>query len=932
MFAIVLVAAASSHAVAQERSSLDGNWSFVTDPSGKLDVADLSTASGARTAQVPGSWQSEFADLRDYAGVAWYWRTFSAPAPAAGHVLLVRFGAVDYKATVYVNGQKAGEHEGGYLPFEIDITPFLRAGENELAVRVVDPGAKPAEVEGIRYAEIPHGKQDWYVQTSGPWQSVELEDRPKTRIGAMHIRAGADGRFTIDLEIINSPGASEAAGTSSSRVGASSSPSSATYAGAEIRDASGKTVWKQSLNLASGQAHSSFSGTLAKPQLWSPGTPYLYTVQAWIYSGDSITSPFGFRTFDTRGGRFYLNGQPIYLRGALDQDFYPDTVYTPPSLDFVRQEMMAAKAVGLNLLRCHIKVPDPRYLDAADSAGILVWYEIPNWDKLTGDSGRRGLKTLQGMATRDWNHPSVVAVSLINESWGADLKQAPQRDWLKQFSTQAHELVPGWLVDDNSACCDNFHMASDIADFHDYASIPDAASDFDRFVTDLASRPAWLWSPYNDSQVNAAAPLMLSEFGNWGLPHVPDPPPWWFDRDFGGREITRPAGFADRYTSYYSTLFPGLASLADATEEHQYESLKYEIESLRSHPEIQGYVITEFTDINWESNGLFDMWRHPKVSASKLGPLQADDLIIARIPKRNFVSGEHVHADVYVSHYSTASLAGGSILWSLAGFDQTYVKPLHAIEPGSAAPAGAIDFTAPPVSSPQRRILSFRVEAGGKPLSENSLEMYFYPPRKEELPPAVSFVDPAGRLRRLSDEMRAHGYLAPSGKEALPVVIASTLNDQVQAVLENGGRVILIASDNQSLSPGIEITPRAQSDLDGNWISNFLWVRKDHPIFHGTGFSTLPGFEAQAVNPPAVIQGLPPSAFPDVLAGMFYGWLHLNAGVLVQARAGKGKLLVTTFGLGEAYGTDPYATALLDDIVQYVVGDFAPKFEVPLTP
>lgn len=931
-FAAAMLAAAliiASHAGAQQRTSLDGSWNFVTDPAGKLSVTDLATVAGARTAQVPGSWQSEFADLRDYAGVAWYWRTFSEPTPAPGHVLLVRFGAVDYKATVYVNGQKAGEHEGGYLPFEVDATPFLRTGENQLALRVVDPGAKPAEVEGIRYAEIPHGKQDWYVQTSGPWQSVKLEDRPNTRIRAIHIRADADGRFTIDLEIINPTRTSEASG---GQANASSNPSNATYAGAEIRDASGKVAWKQSLNLASEQPHCSFSGTVANPQLWSPASPYLYTVEAWLYSGDAASSQFGFRTFKTSGGRFYLNGQPIYLRGALDQDFYPDTVYTPPSLDYVRHEMMEAKAAGLNLLRCHIKVPDPRYLEAADSVGMLIWYEIPNWDKLTPDSERRGLETLQGMVARDWNHPSIIAVSLINESWGVDLKQAAQREWLKQFSGQAHQLVPGWLVDDNSACCDNFHVATDIADFHDYASIPDAADDFDHFVTDLASRPAWLWSPYNDAQVNAGAPLMLSEFGNWGLPHVPEPRPWWFDRDFGGREITRPAGFADRYAQYYATLFPTLAALSDATEEHEFQSLMYEIESLRSHPEIQGYVITEFTDINWESNGLLDMWRHPKVAGSKLGPLQADDLIVARIPKRSFVSGEHVHVDLFVSHFSALPLSGATILWSLAGFDQTYVKPLPAIEPGSAGPAGAIDFTAPPVNSPERRTLSFRIEAGGKTVSENSLELYFYPPRKDDLRPAVSFIDPAGRLRRLSEEMRANGYLAPSGKEALPVAVASTLNDQAEGILKNGGRVILIASDKQSLPAGIEIVPRAHSDLSGDWISNFLWVRKDHPIFHGIGFSTLPGFEAQAANPPAVIQGLPPAAFPDVLAGMFYGWLHLDSGVLLQARAGKGKLLVTTFGLDETYGSDPYATALLDAMVRYAVTDFEPKFEVPLTP
>lgn len=906
---------------------LDGDWHFAIDPGDKITVADLTGLGDQRTARVPGSWQSQFDGLRDYAGVAWYWRDFTASAIAPGHAALIHFGAVDYRAEVYVNGRKAGQHDGGYVPFEVDATPWLRAGENQLAVRVLDPGAKPDEVEGIRYAEIPHGKQNWYVQTSGIWQSVELEIRPATRISALHIRGGADGRFAIDLGIAGPPGA----GVPTVAADRGAVDASAPYAGAQIRDGSGKVVWKEARNVGAGQRQVNFTGTLPNPQLWSPVSPALYTVEAWLSSGDSASSRFGFRTFEARDGRFYLNGEPVYLRGALDQDFYPDTGYTPPSLDFIRQEMVEAKALGLNLLRCHIKVPDPRYLEAADAAGVLVWYEIPNWDKLTADAEQRGLETLEGMAARDWNHPSIVAVSLINESWGVDLKRTADRDWLKQFAVKAHQIVPGWLVDDNSACCDNFHLTTDIADFHDYAAIPDAAGDFDRFAADLASRPSWLWSPEGDAVVNTSAPLMLSEFGNWGLPHLSDPLPWWFDRDFGGQEITRPAGLADRFSEYgYRSLVPSLPALADATEEHEYQSLKYEIESLRSHPEIQGYVITEFTDVQWESNGLLDMWRHPKVFGAKLAALQNDDLLVARLSQRNFASGQHVHADLLFSHYDGQPLTGATLHWGLEGFDQSYIVPVPARASDNVAPAGAIDFTAPTVTSPVTRKLTFHIERGGKVLSENSIDLFFFPPPPDELLPAVIFADPAGRLRRLGEAMRARGYLEPSGQEALPVMIASTLNTQAKAALKAGGRVILIASDHQQVAPGVEIVPRAGSNLDGNWISNFLWVRKDHPVFQGIESSALPGFEIQAVTPPAVIRGLPAAAFPDVLAGMFYGWLHNNTGVLLEGRAGKGKLLVTTFGLTNAYGTDPYATKLLDNLVQYAVSDFQPAFEIPL--
>jgi len=199
------------------------------------------------------------------------------------------------------------------------------------------------------------------------------------------------------------------------------------------------------------------------------------------------------------------------------------------------------------------------------------------------------------------------------------------------------------------------------------------------------------------------------------------------------------------------------------------------------------------------------------------------------------------------------------------------------------------------------------------------------------LPPPVSFYDPPpGRLRRLVNDMRARSYMAPTGSEAFPVLVASTLDDTVKSKLRAGARVILIADDALTLAPGIQVVPRAGGDLSGNWISDFLWLRKGQAPFAEIGFDTLPGFETQAVIPATVIKGIPPQNFNDVLAGIFYGWLHDNVGVLVQAKAGKGKLLICTFALGTTYSSDPYATYLLDALVNYAVSDFSPHFELPL--
>lgn len=902
--------------LAAKTISLDGNWIFVPDPAANLTVAELPTANGIPI-RVPSSWQAAFVDRRDYAGVGWYWRSVSIDPLAADPLLFLSFGAVDYRAEVYVNGQKVGTHDGGYLPFEFDITPAVRPGGNQIAVRVVDASARLKQVEGINYAEIPHGKQNWYVETSGIWQSVWLKFRPRSYLGVVHVTADAEGNFKIRVPIRNQP----APGSSAPQLAVD----------AELLDPTHKLVWKGHHEFGPGEETCEFTGNVPKATPWSPSNPQLYTLHATLSSGDEQTIHFGFRTFLTHDGKFYLNGKPLYLRGALDQDFYPETVYTPPSLDFLRDEMRKAKALGLNLLRCHIKVPDPRYLEAADEMGVLVWYEIPNWDKLTADSESRALETLRGMAERDWNHPSVSMVSIINESWGADLKTAPERAWLKAAYSQAKKIVPGWLVDDNSACCDNFHIISDLADYHQYNAIPDHTGDFDRLVGDFATRPRWLFSPYGDAAPRGDEPLLLSEFGNWGLPHLHQPEPWWFSRNFEGREITLPEDVEKRFADYrYDSLFPDFNALADATEEAEFRSLKYEIGSLRMHPEIQGYVITEFTDVNWESNGLLDLWREPKVFGARLGALQQEDLVMARAEKRNYNAGERAEAQVYFSHYSDTSLSGARISRDLEGTDLHGSFPLPALNNATAVLAGRIQFPAPAVTTPSRNLLKVRVEASGQTVSEGSLYFYFYPSRTADLPPPVSFHDPAGRLRRLVNEMRERGYQSPSGRESFPVLISSVWDEEVRQALRNGAIVLLIPSESMTLAPGLEIVPRSKDPLSGNWISSFLWVRKNHAPFKQIGFETLPGFEIQPVIPNAVLEGVPPDHFDDVLSGIFYGWIHSTVGTLVQAECGKGKLLISTFSLGSTYGTDPYATYFLDALMNYAVSGIVPRYRIPL--
>jgi beta-galactosidase/beta-glucuronidase len=163
---------------------LDGAWDFQIDPSDGDDVCAIATW---RTAQVPMPWQAQFDDLRQFSGVAWYRRRFDFDGNLNGKAAILHFGAVDYQATVWLNGQRVGEHEGGYLPFDFDVTARLKPGENELVVRVVDANDDRSRFPDAPFSEVPHGKQSWYGPIGGIWQSVTLTLLPATHITAVKL-------------------------------------------------------------------------------------------------------------------------------------------------------------------------------------------------------------------------------------------------------------------------------------------------------------------------------------------------------------------------------------------------------------------------------------------------------------------------------------------------------------------------------------------------------------------------------------------------------------------------------------------------------------------------------------------------------------------------------------------------------------------------
>jgi hypothetical protein len=879
------------------RLSLDGAWDFQIDPA---DGADVSTIREWRTAHVPRPWQAQFDDLRHFSGTAWYRRHFTvAPelAGAADIAAVLHFGAVDYFATVWLNGQVLGEHEGGYLPFEFDVAPHLRAGENELIVRVVDATDDRGRYPDYPFAEVPHGKQSWYWPIGGIWQSVWLEFRPHLHIVRVRLTP-APATATIDLAVTLSAALPEKARL----VATVFDPAGGEVASA-VLDSSGR-----------GQAQ-----LTAPPALWSPEHPNLYTVEtALLVAGaeqHTVRATCGFRTVEARGGRIFLNGEPIYLRGVLDQAYYPETIYTPPSEEFLEDQARKAKALGLNCLRAHIKIEDPRYYDVADRLGLLVWTEIPNWALLTPAADRRGKETFRGMVERDWNHPSIIAWTLINENWGTDLVRNPEhRRWLADFYHEAKQIDPTRLIVDNSACCDNFHVAGDLEDFHHYRAIPDHARQWDEWVADFAGRQNdWVWARDYLSERRPDLPLLVSEFGNWGLPH-PDAireggrDPWWFatghEWQFG---IVHPHGVRERFAYYgLDGVFGTLDEFILAAQEHMARSLHYEISTMRLHPSIAGYVITEFTDVHWECNGLLTMQRQVKHGLDPIfTQINQDRVVVVRPRRWSGRPGAAIEVEVRASDVSGEGV-GGTIVWQ-AG----------AASGRLPAPGGTVQV---PLAAPGRVAVCAQWLAEDEELlAENQVELTCVEPAAPAA--AVCVIDDAG----LAASLRKLGYTVFEDLAAAQgtVVISSRYTQALQDALQAGAKVLLVAGPELAAEEGNvrlpvgEVIARAGTPWQGDWATAFSWLRKREPFASLPG-SPLLGMEYAPIMPDAVLTGLPAWAFGvRTWAGLALGWIHMPVSLLTEMHYGRGHLVVTTFKLNaENLADDAVAQALLAGILR----------------
>ena len=385
----------------------------------------------------------------------WYQRTFDVPSAWRGKQILLHFGAVDWKAEVWVNDVKVGEHTGGFTPFYFDITSVLNKGNNDLVVKVWDPSDRGEQPRGKQIAN-PHGI--WYTPVTGIWQTVWLEPVATQYITNLKTTPDIDNN-SVKVEVAANT-------TSADKV--------------EVKVFDGKNL------VAKGAALNGVPVELAMPanaKLWSPDSPFLYNMEVTLYKDgkaiDQVKSYTAMRKYSIRKGqngitRLQLNNKDYFQFGPLDQGWWPDGLYTAPTDEALVYDLKKTKDFGYNMVRKHVKVEPARWYTHCDQLGLIVWQDMPNggpspqWQARNYFNGTEVIRSAASEANyrKEWkeiidclySYPSIAVWVPFNEAWG-QFKTPEIVAWTKEYD-------PSRLV--NPASGGNHYTCGDILDLHHY--------------------------------------------------------------------------------------------------------------------------------------------------------------------------------------------------------------------------------------------------------------------------------------------------------------------------------------------------------------------------------------------------------------------------------------------------------------------------------
>ncbi|MBB3108198.1 regulation of enolase protein 1 (concanavalin A-like superfamily) [Paenibacillus phyllosphaerae] len=518
--------------------NLNGEWEFEAAEQGDAVPTGETLEENIL---VPFAAESVLSGINRVEDLMWYKRSFAIPESWDGKRVKLNFGAVDYLATVYVNGQQVGQHKGGYTSFDFDITEYLVAGENELIVHVLDQTDVGAD-QAVGKQTVKKLGGIWYTSISGIWQTVWLEPVASAHIEKLDMVTDINqGKLLLKPAVENGSGHK-------------------VEAIAKIGD--------EVVGTATGNAGEELAVFIPDAHLWSPDDPFLYDLEVRLVDGaskvvDEVDSYFGMREIkvgDVDGKkRILLNGEFVFQMGPLDQGYYPDGLYTAPTEEALKFDIETVKRLDMNMIRKHIKVEPARWYYWADKLGVLVWQDMPSLEDRQGNQGRdisqatkdQWMKEYMEMIDQLRSVPSIVVWTVFNEGWG-------QFDWGGQQTRDAVNRVkaydPTRVINNASGWQDS--GAGDLIDYHSYPGP-------------------------NTPVPTASRAAVLGEYGGLGL-HVPGHE--WSPLVFSYQLMESKEQLTERYIQYIEQLkqFKNNQGLSAAVYT-QITDVEYEINGLLSY-------------------------------------------------------------------------------------------------------------------------------------------------------------------------------------------------------------------------------------------------------------------------------------------------------------------------------------------------------------
>lgn len=645
--------------------NLNGAWDF------RFDAENVGMEKGwadgdvkfPLSITVPFPWGSELSGVDGQADIGWYRRTIRVPSQWQGNRVFVVVGACDWLTMGWLDGQKLGSFQGGYTPFEFELTPYVKWGQDQQLALRVDDTPHPFKLEG----------KQGYGPAKGIWQTIYLEARPTVALNTVHFVPDIDAKKVTVKAALNKP-----------------APEKMTF---ELQfKPQDRAQATATVSVAKGQKDIELEVPMKQIRLWSLEDPYLYEVKASLSGGeskDTISTYFGMRKISvTRlpGTEFpyiALNNKPLYLKLSLDQAYHPDGFYTFPSDAFMRDEILRSRQIGLNGQRIHVKIGIPRKLYWADKLGVLIMADVPNsWGRPDEKMQNETEVALRGMLKRDFNHPSIFSWVVFNETWGLRTGEKgytpTTQEWVASMVKLTKKLDPTRLVEDNSPC-NNDHVLTDINTWHAYLPGYKWTERLDQICRDTHAGSIW---NYIGGRTQGDEPMLNSECGNvWGYEGSTGDVDWSWD--------------------YHIMM-----------------------NAFRRHPQICGWLYTEHHDVINEWNGYWRFDRSEKFTGMEalapgmsLRDLHGDFYVaLGEDLCQEVKPGAKVSVPLYVSLLSDRH-AGGALLlrgtlrgWDSLGHERPYGRfrrsvPYEAWKCGALNP---VEVTMP--ESPAVVVLSVQLE------------------------------------------------------------------------------------------------------------------------------------------------------------------------------------------------------------------------------